>query len=65
MRCRHVLLNAAGRDRLTKADLWNVNSGGSPALEYSTYKTTANDFYRPGPERSSDHDPVVVGFRRR
>lgn len=61
----HILLNAAARDRMTKADLWNVNSGESPALEYSTYKTTADDYYRPGPERSSDHDPVVVGFRRR
>ena len=61
----HVLLNGPARHRLTKADIWNVNAGESPALEYSTYKTTANDFYSPDPKRSSDHDPVVVGFRRR
>ncbi len=61
----HVLLNGPARDRLTRADIWNINAGESPALEYSTYKTTANDFYSPDPKRSSDHDPVVVGFRRR
>lgn len=61
----HVLLNPAARQRLTRADIWNVNAGESPALEYSTYKTTANDYYSPGPRRSSDHDPVVVGLRRR
>ena len=61
----HVLLNGPARARLTRADIWNVNSGESPALEYSTYKTTATDLYSPGPKRSSDHDPVVVGFRRR
>ena len=58
-------LVAGGRSRLTEADLWNVNSGESPALEYSTYKATADDYDTPGPQRSSDHDPVVVGFRRR
>ena len=61
----HVLLNGPARSRLTRADIWNVNSGESPALEYSTYKTTTTDLYSPDPKRSSDHDPVVVGFRRR
>ena len=53
------------RDRLTRADIWNINAGESPALEYSTYKTTADDYYSPDARRSSDHDPVVVGVRRR
>jgi predicted extracellular nuclease len=61
----HVLLNGPARARSTEADIWNVNAGESPALEYSTYRTTATDLYSPGPQRSSDHDPVVVGFRRR
>ncbi len=61
----HVLLNGPARARLTRADLWNINAGESPALEYSTYKTTTTDLYSPDPKRSSDHDPVVVGFRRR
>lgn len=61
----HVLLNRAARQRLTRPDIWNVNAGESPALEYSTYRTTADDYHSPGPRRSSDHDPVVVGLRRR
>ncbi len=61
----HVLLNPAARDRLTRADIWNINAGESPALEYSTYKTTADDYYSPDARRSSDHDPVVVGLRRK
>ena len=61
----HVLLNGPARARLTRAELWKVNAGESPALEYSTYKDTATDLYAPDPKRSSDHDPVVVGFRRR
>jgi predicted extracellular nuclease len=61
----HILLDRPARRRLTQADVWNINSGQSQALEYSTYQTTAVDFYRPGPLRSSDHDPVVAGFRRR
>ena len=61
----HVLLNPAARSRLTRADIWNINAGESPALEYSTYGTTADDYYSPDPRRSSDHDPVVVGLRRR
>ncbi|MET1004062.1 MAG: ExeM/NucH family extracellular endonuclease [Propionibacteriaceae bacterium] len=61
----HVLLNGPARSRLNRADIWNVNSGESPALEYSTYKTTTTDLYAPDARRSSDHDPVVVGFRRR
>ena len=61
----HILLNGPARTRLTRADIWNVNAGESPALEYSTYKTTSTDLYSRGPKRSSDHDPVVVGLRRR
>ncbi|MET1005761.1 MAG: ExeM/NucH family extracellular endonuclease, partial [Propionibacteriaceae bacterium] len=60
----HILLNSPARTRLTKADVWNINSGQSQALEYSTYKTTALDYYTPSPLRSSDHDPVVAGFRK-
>lgn len=61
----HVLLNRAARRRLVRADVWNINSVESQAYEYSTYKTTAVDYYRPDERRASDHDPVVVGMRRR
>jgi len=32
------------------------------ALEYSRYNYSATNFHDPGPYRSSDHDPVVLGL---
>ncbi|HEY0217070.1 MAG TPA: ExeM/NucH family extracellular endonuclease [Cellulomonas sp.] len=58
----HVLLNAAALDRATGADVWNINSGESVALEYSRYNTHGTLFYAPDAYRSSDHDPVLVGL---
>jgi 5'-nucleotidase len=60
----HILLNRVAQRRLTTADVWNINSGQSQALEYSTYKTTPINYYRSNPQRSSDHDPVIAGFRK-
>jgi 5'-nucleotidase len=58
----HVLLNAAARESFTGSDIWNINSGESLALEYSRFDYHGTDFHEPGPYRSSDHDPVVVGL---
>ena len=58
----HVLLNEAALDRATGADIWNINSGESVALEYSRYNAHGTLFYAPDAYRSSDHDPVKVGL---
>ncbi|MEN1976775.1 ExeM/NucH family extracellular endonuclease [Cellulomonas olei] len=58
----HVLLNEAALDRATGADIWEINAGESVALEYSRYNTHGTLFYAPDAYRSSDHDPVLVGF---
>lgn len=58
----HVLLNKAALDRATGADIWNINSGESVALEYSRYNAHGSLFYEPDAYRSSDHDPVKVGL---
>lgn len=58
----HVLLNDAARDRATGADVWNINSGESVALEYSRFRSHGTEFYAPDVYRSSDHDPVIVGL---
>ena len=60
----HVLLNRAAEQRMTRGDIWNINSVESDALEYATYKTTALNYYTPDVRRASDHDPVIAGFRR-
>jgi 5'-nucleotidase len=59
----HILVNAAALKMATGADHWNINSGESVALEYSRYNYHATLFHDPGPYRSSDHDPVVLGLR--
>ena len=58
----HVLGNEAAMATVTGAHVWNLSSVESVALEYSRYNYNATDFYEPGPYRSSDHDPLVVGL---
>ena len=59
----HALLNQAALARATGADIWNINSPESVALEYSRYNYHGTLFYNADPYASSDHDPVVVGLR--
>ena len=58
----HILVNDYALRMSTGADHWNINSGESVALEYSRYNYSATNFHDPGPYRSSDHDPVVLGL---
>ncbi|MEO7131803.1 MAG: ExeM/NucH family extracellular endonuclease, partial [Dermatophilaceae bacterium] len=58
----HVLANASALARTTGADIWNINAPESIALEYSRYNSHGSLFYDDSPYRSSDHDPVLVGF---
>jgi 5'-nucleotidase len=59
----HVLVNDAALELVTGADHWNINAGESVALEYSRFDYHGTNFHRPGPYRSSDHDPVVLGLK--
>ena len=58
----HVLLNEAAAARSTGGALWNINAGESTALEYSQYTVTADDYHAATAQRSSDHDPVIIGL---
>lgn len=58
----HVLLNGPALARAQGADIWNINSGESVALEYSRFRSHGTEFYAPDAYRSSDHDPVIVGL---
>ena len=44
------------------ADIWNINSVESIALEYSRYNYNVTDFYAADMFRASDHDPIIVGL---
>ena len=57
----HILYNDSFADRITGADIWNINAPESIALEYSRYNYHGTVFYENNAYRSSDHDPVIVG----
>ncbi len=67
----HVLANAAAMEMVKDSVVWNINGDESAAFEYSRRNYNAQDFFGEGadplygygnPFRSSDHDPVKVGF---
>jgi 5'-nucleotidase len=58
----HVFASSSAEKKVSGVDIWNINSGSSIALEYSRYNYNATDFYHEDVYRSSDHDPVVVGY---
>ncbi|MFJ6077770.1 ExeM/NucH family extracellular endonuclease [Pseudarthrobacter sp. NPDC092419] len=58
----YVLASPAADAAVTGAEIWNINSVESVALEYSRHNYNIVDFYTAGPFRSSDHDPVLVGL---
>ncbi len=58
----HVLANESALERFTGADVWNINAVEPLPMEYSRWNYHATDFHQPGPYRSSDHDPVIVGL---
>ncbi|HEY2556986.1 MAG TPA: ExeM/NucH family extracellular endonuclease, partial [Diaminobutyricibacter sp.] len=58
----HVLASPAADKAISGADVWNINSVESVALEYSRYNYNVTNFYAADPYRSSDHDPIVVGL---
>lgn len=58
----HALANGAADKLVAGARVWNINSDESVAFEYSRRHYNAVDFYDDSPFRSSDHDPIKVGF---
>lgn len=59
----HVLASGPMFDQVKGADVWNINSVESVGLEYSRFNNNVTNLYAPGPYRSSDHDPLLVGFQ--
>jgi predicted extracellular nuclease len=62
----HALVTSSLQSQFTQGGKWHINADEPIFLDYNTeFKTSAqiNNFYQTGPFRSSDHDPVLVGFR--
>ena len=51
-------------ERVTGADIWNINAPESIALEYSRFNYHGKLYYTADPYRSSDHDPVIAALPR-
>ena len=58
----HVFASPAAYEAVKGADIWNINAYESIAREYSRFNYNATNFYDESAFRSSDHDPIVVGF---
>ncbi|WP_169448612.1 ExeM/NucH family extracellular endonuclease [Ornithinimicrobium pekingense] len=60
----YAMANAALDDRVTGAAAWAINADEPSVLDYDmSFKPDEQDaLYAPGPYRSSDHDPVLVGL---
>jgi uncharacterized protein len=61
----HALSSSSLASQVTGVTDWHINPDEPTVLDYNTNFKTANQintFYSPGPYRSSDHDPVIVGL---
>ena len=57
----HALATAQTVPYVMGTTIWHINADEPSVIDYNTeYKP--QDLYTPTPYRSSDHDPVVVGF---
>ncbi len=58
----HVFTNASATKAAKDREVWNINSTESVGFEYSRFNNNVTDLYSKDARRSSDHDPLVVGF---
>lgn len=56
----HALGSDSLSSRVTGVSEWHINADEPAAMDYNNYNQPA--LYAPDPFRSSDHDPVLVGF---
>lgn len=58
----HAFGNDTARNLVQDAVVWNINADEPIAYEYSRRNYNIVDFHDDSPFRSSDHDPIKVGF---
>jgi len=59
----HVFASKAAFEKVTGADVWQINAPESIGREYSRFNNNVTQLVDPtSPFRASDHDPVLVGF---
>lgn len=66
----HALVTGSLAAQATGATIWHINAGEPRAIDYNIdyddgsgrLARRGEDLYTPTPYRSSDHDPVILGF---
>lgn len=61
----HAIASADLASQVTGASTWHINADEPVVFDYNVNYKTENhveSLYDPGPYRSSDHDPVVIGL---
>ena len=58
----HVLANGPALADVDGVDIWTINGYESVYYEYSRFNYNVTDLYQPGPFKSSDHNPEIVGI---
>jgi hypothetical protein len=56
----HMLASPSLVSQVTGVTEWHINADEPSALDYNDYNQPA--LYNPGPYRSSDHDPAIIGL---
>ncbi|MCI0344818.1 MAG: ExeM/NucH family extracellular endonuclease [Chloroflexi bacterium] len=62
----HALTSATLTSQVTGVSEWHINADEPVALDYNVEFKTSNHvttLFDPGPYRSSDHDPVLIGIQ--
>ncbi|KAA8726938.1 ExeM/NucH family extracellular endonuclease [Corynebacterium phocae] len=58
----HLIVNEQAAGKISDVQVWDINADEPRAFEYSEYNQNVVNFYDQSPYRSSDHDPLKVGF---
>ena len=58
----HALGNEAAMKHVVDAEVWDINADEAIAFEYSRRLNNTSDVFENNVFRSSDHDPIKVGF---
>ena len=58
----YALTSTALRGKVSGAAIWHINSDEAPVFDYNT-EYNGRENYEPTVFRSSDHDPVLIGFQ--
>ncbi|MBN1654195.1 MAG: ExeM/NucH family extracellular endonuclease, partial [Deltaproteobacteria bacterium] len=56
----HALATGVLAQQVTTVAVWHINADESPTLDYRM--DNPEGLFKPDPFRSSDHDPVLIGF---